>query len=104
MKVVVKELEKVARGYDRMANEVFGKNESEYEYNRLTLLRDKFTEAIKILSDKNCTGENNCNLDIVSKEKRSETTVICRKCKGYGWYIPSDRVPVTCEACNGTGN
>lgn len=69
-KVVTKELQKSVRHYDNEANRVLELEQNEYEYNRNTLMRDKFADAIKILTDASGTGENNCNLANVSK--RSE--------------------------------
>ena len=73
-KLVIKELVKTVRFYDREANEVFG--EYEYEYNRRTLMRDKFAAAIKILSEHDSTGENNCNLADVSNNE----VAVCPDC------------------------
>lgn len=29
--------------------------------------------------------------------------VVCQSCKGIGYDIPTDRVPIPCNECSGTG-
>ena len=35
--------------------------------------------------------------------QRVSNYVICPKCDGKGWTIPTDRVPYDCDKCKGTG-